>query len=48
MTEQQPSKSRQAASIALRIILPFWSMRQTVRLAKETLIYSKTQLLPPR
>lgn len=35
MTEQQPSKSRQAASIALRIILPFWSMRQTVRLAKQ-------------
>ncbi len=35
MTEQEPSKSRQAASIALRIILPFWSMRQTVRLAKQ-------------
>lgn len=35
MTEQQPSKSKQAASIALRILLPFWSMRQTVRLAKQ-------------
>ena len=35
MTEQQPSKSKQAASVALRILLPFWSMRQTVRLAKQ-------------
>lgn len=35
MTEQQPSKSKQAASVALRILLPFWSMKQTVRLAKQ-------------
>ncbi|POC85202.1 MULTISPECIES: hypothetical protein [Pseudomonas syringae group] len=35
MTEQQPSKSKQAASIAMRIIFPFWSMKQTVQLAKQ-------------
>lgn len=35
MTDHSSSRSRQAASIALRIILPFWSMKQTVRLAKQ-------------
>lgn len=35
MTDHQSSRSKQAASIALRIILPFWSMKQTVRLAKQ-------------
>lgn len=34
MTEDQRSKPRRATSMALRLILPFWSMKQTVRLAK--------------
>jgi hypothetical protein len=33
MTEQ-PTKVKRAGSVAMHIILPFWSMRQTVRLAK--------------
>lgn len=35
MTEPHQSRSKAAASIALRIFLPFWSMKQTVRLARE-------------
>lgn len=35
MTDHQSSRSKQAASIALRIILPFWSMKHTVRLARQ-------------
>lgn len=35
MTDLQPTKFKRAGSVAMHIILPFWSMRQTIRLAKK-------------
>ncbi|MGE8051352.1 hypothetical protein ACQKPT_24005 [Pseudomonas monteilii] len=42
--QQQPSKVRRGLSIGLHLVIPFWAMRQTYRLAKNEVARSKEHL----
>lgn len=42
--QPQPSKVRRGLSIGLHVVLPFWAMRQTYRLAKNEVARSKEHL----